>query len=217
MMTHPDSAGRPDRHDAAGLLAARQTTVAVWLVVAPPALLVGLRWVLEWLASRGPQLLAWPLTPVTAPQSLSDLLWPLFAALIVLCALAWSLHRLGWRRAARGAGVLWVLLWLVGSGALLRAHLNLRDLQPLPEARAQVLASQFKLPSQRGTGGTRLFLKLPGYEAPHSVLLDDPEAAQVQRGDTLALALARGRFDGLFVTGWRTTRIVGTAASGSLR
>lgn len=194
--------------------AARRT---IWLLVAPPAVMVGLRSVLEMLVDRQPQALALPLIPVSAPGSLMALVWPAFAVVAVAAAVALLVRQLGWRRVRAAAAVVWVLLWLAGSGALIQRHLNQQGLRPLPSAMARTLASQFKPPSLRSAGGTQLYLQVPGLQTPHTVIIDDPELAQLKPGDTLVLNLAQGRFDGLFVTGWQPPRAAIAPPAGSLR
>lgn len=197
-----------------GLLACWTSLQTAWLLFAPPAVLVGLRWVLERLNDRQPGTPALPLLPVSTPDGPLDLLWPVAATLVLLVLSGLLLRRLGWRRAMPLVGVVWVLLWLAGSAALLQRHLNERGLflhaAAAPGAvsnpasvTARVLASQFKPPSLRGVGGTELVLQVPGLDAPHRLLIYDPQAAQIRPGDTLALQFSRGRFSGQFVTDWQ--------------
>lgn len=198
---------------------ARWTSLhTAWLLFAPPAVLAGLRAVLEWLNDRQSAAPALPLLPVATPSGTLDLLWPIVMGLAMLGGLVLLLRRLGRRRAAPLLGLLWLLLWLGGSAAMLQRHLNEQGLllhdasapdgapasasSPAP-ARARVLANQFKPPSLRGAGGSELVLQVPGLDAPRRLLIDDPRARPIRPGDTLALQLARGRFSGLFVTGWR--------------
>ena len=197
-----------------------------WLLFAPPAVMVGLRWVLELLAERqlqthtlGPALM---LTPVSAPEGLADLLWPVALAVGGLVTAGLLLHRLGWRRLMPAAGLLWVVFWLGGSAALLQRQLNQQGLfwgsaplqgaaspglapagPALAPAVAQVLASEFRRPSLRSGGGTQLVLQVPGLAVPQRLLMEDARAALLQPGDRVALQLARGRFNGVFVTDWR--------------
>lgn len=185
-----------------------------WLLFAPPAVLVGLRAVLENLSDRQSGTSALPLLPLSTPAGPLDLLWPVAVALALLVASGLLLRRLGWHRVMPVVGVVWLLLWLGGSAALLQRHLNEQGLflhdatapgaTPNPAfVTAQVLANQFKPPSLRGVGGSELVLQVPGLGAPHRLLLDDPQAMQIRPGDTLALQFARGRFSGLFVTDWQ--------------
>lgn len=209
-MTRLDSVIAPPT----GWRARWKSQYTAWLLFAPPAVLVGLRAVLENLSDRQPGTSALPLLPVTAPTGMLDLLWPIALVLALLVAFSLLLRRLGWRRAMPVVGTVWLLLWLGGSAALLQRHLNEQGLflhdATAPSVAlnpafvsAQVLASQFKPPSLRGVGGTELVLQVPGLETPHRLLIDDPQASQIRPGDTLALQFARGRFSGLFVTDWQ--------------
>lgn len=58
---------------------------------------------------------------------------------------------------------------------------------------------------------TVLVLQVPGQQAPHRLLLDEPQAAQIKPGDTLARVFFPGRFRGLFVTDWQVTLPVAPA------
>lgn len=197
-----------------GWLAGWTSLHTAWLLFAPPAVLVGLRWVLQMSTDRLPGTPALPLAPVSVPSGWVDLFWPLALAVLVLLAGGWLLQRLGGHRAASLLGLLWVLLWLGGSAALLQRHLNeeglfLRDADAPGQALrpgavpARVLSSQFKPPSLRSMGGTALVLQVSGLQGPHRLLLEEPQAAQIKPGDTLALAVSPGRFRGLFVTDWQ--------------
>lgn len=204
-----------------GWLAGWTSLHTAWLLFAPPAVLVGLRWMLQLSTDRQPGTPALPLAPVSVPSGWVDLFWPLALAVLVLAAAGWLLRRLGGRRAASVLGLLWVLLWLGGSAALLERHLNEKGLYlhdaaapgaaPTPgSVLAQVLSSQFKPPSVRSLGGTALVLQVPGLQGPHRLLLDEPQAAQIKPGDTLVLVFSPGRFRGLFVTDWQVAQPVTT-------
>lgn len=200
-----------------GWLARWTSLHTAWLLFAPPAVLVGLRAVLEWFNDRQNATPALPLLPISTSSGTFDLLWPVVAGLALLLAIGLLLRRLGWRRAMPLVGGLWLLLWLGGSAALLQRHLNERGLflhdATAPDASphlastapvaAQVLANQFKPPSLRGAGGSELVLQVPGLGAPQRLLIDDPRARQIRPGDALALQFSEGRFSGLFVTDWR--------------
>ena len=211
-MTQTDTLTLP----STGLLARWTPLHTAWLLFAPPAVAVGLRWVLQLQVDRLSTEPALPLAPVTAPTGMMDLLWPVVVVLAVLGLVGWLKRRLGWARIMPAVGLLWVLLWLGGSAALLRAHLNdeglfLHDITapravPGPTfVNAHVLVSQFKQPSLRSEGGVELVLQVPGLSLPHRLLISDPEAMQIKPGDTLALAFSPGRFSGLFVTDWQVT------------
>ena len=110
-------------------------------------------------------------------------------------------------------GAVWLLLWLAGSGALIERYLNrqglfLQDMTGAAPASpvsvtARIMATQFNPASLRSLGGTELVVQVGGLEIPQRLLLGNASAALLKPGDTLALQLAPGRFNGLFITGWR--------------
>ncbi|SFB92263.1 hypothetical protein SAMN05216344_105183 [Polaromonas sp. OV174] len=184
------------------------------LLFLPPALMLGLRWVLQWQGDRQSATPALPLLPVASTAGVLELLWPVAAAMAVLLAAGLLLRRLGGRRVMLVLGLVWLLLWLGGSAALLQRHWNQQGLwlqgmaasgaAPVQaQVQAQVLSRQFKQPSLRGLGGTALVLQVSGLALPQRLLIDDARATALKPGDRLALQLAPGRFSGLFVTGWQ--------------
>ena len=183
------------------------TQRTAWVLFAPPALLVGLGWVLAWLQERGAQAVLLPLTPFEPVPDVWTVLQPvlrvLLAGALVLVLAVWARRRVGTRRVARALGVGWVVLCLVGAAGLVRRDLNVRGAQPLPPVPAQVIGSRAKAPSTRGPGGTLLVLKVHALKQPQQVLVDDPQAAGWRHGQRLLLTWSRGRYQGLFVTGWR--------------
>ena len=184
-----------------------------WFVFAPPAALVGLRWMLQLADDRQPAAPALPLVPVTSATDAIDLLWPAVAALALLAAFVWFIRRRGWRRVMPAVGAAWLLLWLAGSGALLHRHLNRQGLffhvgaaSAAPAVGARVIGARLKPASLRSLGGIELVLQVSGLQVPQRLLVDMVGAAgpaQPRPGDTLALQLAPGRFSGVFVTGWQ--------------
>ena len=182
-----------------------------WLLFGPPAFMVAASWLLQMMDDRQNAVPALPLAPVSTTAGLLDLLWPVAVALALLIAAGLVIYRLGWRRVMPVMGAVWLLLWLAGSGALMQRHLNRQGLflqetavsaaAPAP-AMARVVARQFKPASLRSLGGTELVLKVGGLEIPQRLLINDARAASLKPGDTLALQLAPGRINGLFVTGW---------------
>ncbi len=181
-----------------------------WWVFAPPAVMVGLRWLLQLVNDREGVAPALPLVAVSTATGVMDLLWPAALAIAGLTVAGLLMRRAGWRRVMPLLGLVWLLLWLAGSGALLQRHLNRQGLflqdAPAPASApvtAWVLSRQVKPPSLRSLGGTELVLRVPGLVQPQRLLIDDARAQQLQVGDPLALQLAGGRFSGLFVTGWR--------------
>ena len=178
-----------------------------WLLFAPPAVLVGLRWVLQWQADRGPQDPVLPLLPFVASQDMWFFLWPVLWTLLALFAsVAGTLlaaRRWGWYPVGRVWLVLWIAACVAGAPALVWRHLNVQGVQPLAPVQAQVLGSRTKAPSARGPGGTQLVLRIDTLEPLQQVLLDDPQAAHWKPGQRLVLQWARGRYSGLFITGWQ--------------
>ena len=181
-----------------------------WLIFGPPAFMVAVRWLLQLVDDRQNIVQALPLAPVSTTTGALDLLWPFALALALLIAAGLVIYRLGWRRVMPVIGAVWLLLWLFGSGALLQRHLNRQGLvlqgmtttTPAP-VKARVVTAQFKPPSLRSLGGTELVLQIDGVAIPNRLLIDDAGAKSLKSGDTLALQLAPGRFNGLFVTGWQ--------------
>ena len=194
----------------AGALVGWTSQRTAWLLFAPPAAMVGLGWLLQLADDRQTGLPALPLKSVATTTGAMDLLWPFALGIAVLTIAAWLLRRAGWRRAMPAAGVVWLMLWLVGSGALLQRHLNREGLflqgisassnAPVP---TRVVSSRFKPASLRSVGGTELILLVPGLALPQRLLIDDARARPLKPGDRLALQVAKGRFSGLFVTGWQ--------------
>lgn len=184
-----------------------------WLLFAPPAFMVAVRWILQLLDDRQNTTPALPLVPVFTTAGTLDLLWPVVLALALLIMAGLVIRRLGWRRVMPVIGAVWLLLWLTGSGALVQRHLNRQGLflqestapvSAVPAlVTARVMTTQFKPASLRSLGGTELVLQVGGLEIPQRLLMGDASAASLKPGDTLALRLAPGRFNGLFITGWR--------------
>ncbi|MEO8014949.1 MAG: hypothetical protein ABI642_12460 [Polaromonas sp.] len=186
-----------------------------WLIFGPPAFMVAVRWLLQLVDDRQNTVPALPLVPVSTTAGALDLLWPFALALALLIAAGLIIYRLGWRRVMPVIGAVWLLLWLLGSGALLQRHLNRQGLvlqgmtAAAPEpVKARVVTALFKPASLRSLGGTELVLKIDDLDIPNRLLLDDAGAASLKPGDTLALQLAPGRFNGLFVTGWQAVPAV---------
>ena len=80
------------------------TQRTAWLLFAPPAALVGFRWLLQWQHDRGVQTPLLPLTPFTPPTGVASVLapfgWGLLALLTVGFAVRWAAQRWGWRAPA---------------------------------------------------------------------------------------------------------------------
>ena len=178
-----------------------------WVLFAPPAVLLGLRWVLAWQQERSAEAVLLPLMPFVPAPDMWAVLQPalrvLLAGLMVLVLILLARRRMGTRRVLRVLAVAWVALALAVAAGMLRRDLNVRGAQPLPPVPAQVIGSRAQAPSTRGPGGTLLVLRVHSLAQPQQVLVDDPQAAHWRPGQRLVLAWARGRYQGLFVTGWR--------------
>jgi hypothetical protein len=212
-MTRQDARSISAATPQAGAPTGRASQRMAWLLFAPPAFMVAVRWLLQLADDRQSATPALALAPVSTASGTLDLLWPAALVLALLVAAGLALRRIGWRRAAPVLAGLWVLLWLAGSGAMLQRHLNRQGLfmqgmstsaaAPAQAVTARVVASRFRPPSLRGPGGTELVLQVAGLQVPQRLLIDDASAALVKPGATLALQLAPGRFGGRFVTGWQ--------------
>ena len=182
------------------------TQRTAWLLFAPPAALVGFRWLLQWQHDRGVQTPLLPLTPFTPPTDVASVLapfvWGLLALLTLGFAVRWATQRWGWRVVQRVALGSWLALCLAGAAAALSQHINLQRAQSLTPVSAQVLGSRFTPPSLRGSGGTQVIVRVDGMDLPQQVLIEDPQAAQWRPGQRLLLHWARGGRSGRFVTGW---------------
>lgn len=207
-MTRPDTS-LAHLTGASGGWTSRRTA---WLLFGPPAFMVAVRWLLQLADDRQNDAPALPLNAVSTTSGALDLLWPVALALALLVAAGLTIYRLGWRCVMPVVGAAWLLLWLAGSGALLQRHLNRQGLflQVIDASAAasapviaRVMTRQFKPASLRSLGGTELVLQVSGLEIPRRLLIDDARAALLAPGDTLALQLVPGRFNGLFVTGWQ--------------
>ena len=208
-MNRPQTRATPATGAPAGWTSQR----TAWLIFGPPAFMVAVRWLLQLADDRQSAIPALSLVPVSTTTGTLDLLWPVAVVLAVLVAAAVVGRRMGWRRVMPVLGAVWLLLWLLGSGAMLERHLNRQGLflqgmtasaaAPAVPVTARVVTAKFKPPSLRGMGGTELVLQVGGLEIPHRLLIDEARAASLQPGDMLALQFSPGRFSGLFVTGWQ--------------
>lgn len=185
-----------------------------WLLFAPLLAFAALRW---WTRLQTDQDLgSWQrLRPADAAQAAPGSLlwqasWPfvLTASVLLLVALVvWlALRRFGWRRVRPVAAACWAGLWLAAIGATGCQHLNRTARQPLPPQTATVLQARTQPPTARGPGGAEVLLRMPGFEAPQGVLLEQADVAALPPGTRLQLALARGRLGGRYVTGWHVAQ-----------
>lgn len=188
-----------------------QATRTAWLLFAPPFVVVALR---MWTRAQAEQDAgAWQPLRAAADSAAKpgSLLWQAsqpfvftLLALVLLALIGWALlRRFGWRRLRPLAAGAWVAVWTLAAAALLAQHANRFARQPLPAQTATVLQARAQAPTERGPGGAEALLRVPGFAAPQSVLLEDASVAQLPAGTRVQLALARGRLAGHYVTGWR--------------
>lgn len=182
-----------------------------WLLFAPPAVLAGLRWLLQWQSERGTPTTALPLTPIaldaTPLQLLAPLGWALAGLLLLGLCVFWGVRRVGGHRVRQALLWAWIALWVVGGAALLWRNADLQGLEPLEPVQAEVLGSRPRMPNLHSLGGTELLLRVEGLEPVQQLVLGDPQAAQWQPGMRLTLQWSRGRSSGRFVTGWRAVGV----------
>ncbi|MDA8522522.1 hypothetical protein [Acidovorax sp. NCPPB 4044] len=204
-------------------------TRTAWWLFAPPAALMGLRWLLEWHGDRWPGPHAWALAPFAGTRDPGLGFAALGAGAAAIAAvgvlLRWTARRRGRPHARRVAAGLWALACVGGALAMAARHWDARWLQPLPEARVSVAGSRVQPPSLRGPGGTQVVLRwedadpvasgTPPLEGTAPVLrqatLPASAAAAWRPGQALRLQWARGRFGGLYATGWQPLAAGGTA------
>lgn len=178
-----------------------------WWAFGPLALVVGLRWVLDWLNERRPQPPAWALAPFAGAEPpyawLQATGWVLAGLAAAAVGLAVLRRLRGARAAWRLAALLWLLLCLAGCAGQLLQFMNLRALAPQAEPLAgTVLGSRAIAPSLRSTGGALVVLQIAG-EPPRQMLVNYAAADPWPAGLRLALAWSKGRFWGRYVTGWQ--------------
>lgn len=186
---------------------AARSTAWAWLLFAPPAVLVGLRQLLQWQSERTattPVLALVPFAGTQDPWSWLPLLgWAVLGATVASVLARALRRRWGTRALQRTLGAVWALLCGGAMVASLWGFLNVQHLQPLAPVQAQVLGSRAQAPSVRSPGGSLLVLQVEGIGPPQQLLLDDPQAAQWRPGQRLQLQWAHGRSSGRFVTGWQ--------------
>lgn len=175
------------------------------LMVGPVALLVAIRWWLNWQVDR----LAAPLPPALNPAGDPVSLWltvVLVAAGCVLFGLLawWLVRKPGplprWLRGAAVAA--WVLVWLAGSAQALRSHLNVLGAQAGRTEVLRLVGLKAIAPSLRSVGGARLYLDWPAQGGLHTVLIASPGEALLRQPERVQLQVSPGRWQGWFVTGW---------------
>ena len=204
--TAPQSPRGVDRHP-----------IGVILAFGPPALLAAVRAWLEWLDGRHAPAPAFAIAPLPLSPSVWALFLPwLFAG--VLLALAGGLLWRWWRRGGAKAAqrvliALWVLLCLGGAGALWVSHANTEQCVPLPAAQARVLGLRPRPPTLHQLGGSEVVLEVASLAGAQRVRINDERAALWRPGQRLRVALAHGRFYGLYLTGWETAETAETRSA----
>lgn len=178
-----------------------------WVLFAPLAAVVGLRWCLDWLAGRGGVPEAVPLLPFAGAQDPWAWLTPAATGLTGIAALVlltwWGIRRFGAPRVGRVAAVLWLAACLAGGVAMVRRYQNVQQLAPQPTLDARVLGSRPQAASTYGPGGTLVVLEVAQVEGPQQLLVEDPQAAAWRPGQRLQLQWSSGRYSGRYVTGWQ--------------
>ena len=191
------------------------------VLFAPPITAAALHWLLDSLAEKESvslQALVAAAPPTGGPTSLMLQASLPFLGVALGLALLSLMARWVWRRfgpawAIRAGVVLWILLWSGVALALGYRHLDRSQRQPLPELAATVLQASAQAPSTRGVGGARVLVRVPGFDVPQRTLLESADAASLPVGASVALAVERGRFGGIYVTGWSVGAEPGQPAS----
>jgi hypothetical protein len=195
----------PAVSDGEGWLALMRRHALLLLVVGPAALMVAVRWWLQWQVDR----LAQPLPPALSPAGDPNALWLTVALVVTGCVvfgvLAWWLVRKPgpaprWLRPV--AVALWVLVWLAGTAQAVRSHLNVVGVQASQPEVLRLVGLKVIAASTRSLGGARLYLDWPAQGGLHTVLIDSPDEALLRQPARVQLQVAPGRWQGWYVTGW---------------
>ncbi|WP_028601622.1 hypothetical protein [Ottowia thiooxydans] len=192
--------------------AERRTARAAWVLFAPPFAVAALQW---WLATLS-QKDTTPLQALRAAgashesgvgslmlQASGPFLWMVAVLVLTVLVARWSWRRYGGPRVIRVAAVLWVLMCAAALLAVGYAYLNRMGREAAPARTAIVIQARTQTASERSPGGAVVLARVPGLEAPQSVLLEEADAARLPAGTPVTLSLAQGRFSGLYVTDWR--------------
>lgn len=212
----------PTPADDDGLLAQMRRHAVMLALLGPVALMVGVRWWLQFRLDRLPDSLPPALSLAGDPAGLLRTV-----ALVVLgCAafglLAWWLVRKPGaptplqRKVLSGLLVAWVLLWLAGTAQAVRSHFNVLGLQPARTETLRLVGLKQTPPSLRSAGGARLYLDWPAEGGLHTVTIEAPSEALLRQPPSVQLQLAAGRWHGWYVLGWAvasTPESTGTAAT----
>ena len=190
---------------AAGPVAARTRALGGWLVFGP---LVALMLLHFWLKTEAENL------PSVQPlrcdiQAESGGMWwlwsfavPVLLVVALTAAFLLALRAWGWRRVAPKLLALWLALCALAAAGLVWNYLNLAGLQPMPQADATVAQARARAASEYGPGGALAILQLAPDAAWCMALLEGADASALRPGQRLRLQRARGRFRGVYVTGF---------------
>lgn len=191
-----------------GLLAQLRRHAVLLAVLGPVALMVGVRWWLQFRLDR----LAVSLPPELSLAGDPAGLLRTVALVVLGCAafglLAWWLVRKPGaptplqRRVMLGLLVAWVLLWLAGTAQAVRSQFNALGLQPARSETLRLVGLKVQPPSLRSVGGARLYLDWPAEGGLHTVTIESPSEALLRQPAAVQLQLAAGRWHGWYVQGW---------------
>lgn len=191
-----------------GLLAQLRRHAVMLALLGPVALMVGVRWWLQFRLER----LSLSLPPELAAAGDPAGLLRTVALVVLGCAafglLAWWLVRKPGapsplqRKVMQGLLAAWVLLWLVGTAQAVRSHFNVQGLQPTRTETLRLVGLKVQPPSLRSLGGARLYLDWPAEGGLHTVTVEAPSEALLRQPPSVQVQLAPGRWRGWYVLGW---------------
>ncbi len=179
--------------------------------IGPVALMVAVRWWLQWRLDRQDQALPAALSPASDPNAVM-----LTVVLVTLGCLAfgglvwWLVRKPGpLSRGVRvGALGLWALVWLAGSAQSVRSHFNAVGVQASRTEVLRLVGLKVSAPSLRSVGGARLYLDWPEQGGLHTVLIESPTEALLRQPARVQLQLAPGRWGGWYAVGWSLVPLV---------
>lgn len=197
--------------DAASTVGERRALRVTWLLFAPPFAAAAFHWWLTTLSEKDDtplQAMRAAEAPVQGTGSLLmqaslPFLTTAGGLALLLLAVWWGWRRLGGARMIPVMTGLWILLWAGVVLAVGYRYLDRTDRQALPEHAATVLQASTQQASARGVGGAKVLLRVAGFSSPQSVLLEEADAERLSNGTAITLSMARGRFGGMYVTGWK--------------
>lgn len=188
-----------------GLWATARRHGLLLAVLAPVALMVVVRWGLQWRMDRLGVALPPLLSLASDPDSVLLTAALVAAGCVVFAGLAWWLVRKPGplpRPLRTGALVLWVVVWLAGSAQAVRSHFNGLGVQASRTEVLRLVGLKAVAPSLRSLGGARLYLDWPEHGGLHTVQIESPSQALLQQPAHIQLQLAPGRWGGWYTVGW---------------